>query len=126
MKTNPKLFEIADQLSKLTVLEAKELVDILENEFGIKSTQPKEIYVVPGDGMIEEVEKTEFDVILLNAGGQKLQIVKKVKELTSLGLREAKDLVDSAPCKIREKISKDEAKAFKAELSNLGADVEIQ
>jgi len=125
MATNPKLFAIADTLSKLTVLEAKELIDILENDYGIKpakntiqtNTIEKEVVVV---------EQTEFDVFMKEIGPQKLQIVKKVKEITGLGLKESKELVDSTPCLLREKVMKVEAEALRTELQNLGAVIEVK
>ena len=105
MATNPKLFEIADTLSKLTVLEAKELVRILEEDYGIKAPESG-IHLV-GDFPVTvtpEVEQTEFNVYLKEIGGQKLQVIKKIKEITGLGLKEAKELVDSAPCLLRGKL----------------------
>lgn len=126
MATNPKLFAIADTLSKLTVLEAKELVDILEKDYGIKPAQSiAPVGIVPE---VEDVvkEQTEFDVYLKEVGGQKLQIIKKTKELRNLTLMEAKTLVESAPCKILEKASKENATLFKTELESFGAVVEIK
>ena len=126
MATNPKLFAIADTLSKLTVLEAKELVDILEKDYGIKPAQNiAPVGIVP---TVEDVvkEQTEFDVYLKEVGGLKLQIIKKTKELRNLTLIEAKTLVESAPCKILEKASKENATLFKTELEIFGAVIEIQ
>jgi large subunit ribosomal protein L7/L12 len=126
MATDPKLFAIADTLSKLTVLEAKELVRILEEDYGIKgaetivTTGPAECPVAP------EVEQTEFNIILKEIGGQKLQVIKKVKEIIGLGLKEAKELVDSAPCLLKEKALKAEAQLLKTELENLGAVIELK
>lgn len=125
MTTNPKLFEIADTLSKLTVLEAKELLNILENDYGIKAPES-----IVKQSVVEEkpiiIEQTEFNIYLKETGAQKLQIVKKVKELLNLGLVEAKSLVDSAPCLLREKISKTDVEILKTELENLGAIIEIK
>ena len=126
MATNPKLFAIADTLSKLTVLEAKELVDILEKDYGIKPAQNiSPVGIVP---TVEAVvkEQTEFDVYLKEVGVLKLQIIKKTKELRNLTLIEAKTLVESAPCKILEKASKENATLFKTELEIFGAVIEIQ
>ena len=126
MATNPKLFAIADTLSKLTVLEAKELVDILEKDYGIKPAQNiSPVGIVP---TVEAVvkEQTEFDVYLKEVGVLKLQIIKKTKELRNLTLIEAKTLVESAPCKILEKTSKENAMVFKTELENFGAVIEIK
>jgi len=127
MATNPKLFEIADTLSKLTVLEAKELVRILEEDYGIKAPESG-IHLV-GDFPVTvtpEVEQTEFNVYLKEIGGQKLQVIKKIKEITGLGLKEAKELVDSAPCLLRGKVMKVEAQTLKTELENVGAIVEVR
>ena len=126
MATNPKLFAIADTLSKLTVLEAKELVNILEKDYGIKPAQNiAPVGIVP---TVEDVvkEQTEFDVYLKEVGGLKLQIIKKTKELRNLTLIEAKTLVESAPCKILEKESKENATLFKTELEIFGAVIEIK
>lgn len=124
MSTNPKLFEIADTLSKLTVLEAKELVRILEEDYGIKGTQTIVSDFIPEP--VPEVEQTEFTVILKEIGGQKMQVIKKVKEIIGLGLKESKELVDSAPCVLKEKALKVEAQTLKTELENLGAVIELK
>jgi len=126
MATNPKLFAIADTLSKLTVLEAKELVDILEKDYGIKPAQNiAPVGIVPTVEIVK-VEQTEFNVYLKEIGGQKLHVIKKVNELLRLGLKESKDLVDSCPCLLKEKISKNDAQTFKTELENVGAVIEIK
>jgi large subunit ribosomal protein L7/L12 len=126
MATNPKLFEIADTLSKLTVLEAKELVRILEEDYGIKGAEKIAEFKPAGTEPVPEVEQTEFSVYLKESGGQKLQVIKKVKEIMGLGLKESKELVDSAPCLLREKILKVEAETLRTELQNLGATVEVK
>lgn len=126
MVTNPKLFAIADTLSKLTVLEAKELVNILEIEYGILPNMPILFNGIMPVEEVPEIEQTEFNVYLKEIGGQKLQIIKKVKEITGLGLREAKELVDSAPCLLREKIMKIEAETLRTELQNIGAVIEVK
>lgn len=119
----------AEQLVNLTVKEVKELADILKNEYGIEPAAAA-VSVSSGGGNAapaEEVEaQTEFDVILKDAGAGKLNVVKIVKTLTGLGLKEAKDLVDAAPGPIKEKISKEEAEAIKAQLVEAGATVEIK
>ena len=125
MATDPKLFKIADTLSKLTVLEAKELVRILEEDYDIKAPKIAPTFI-PTMEPVVEVEQTEFDVYLKEAGGQKLQIVKKVKEIMGLGLRDAKDLIYSALCLLRKSALKVEADLLKIELENLGAIVEIR
>lgn len=126
MATNPKLFEIADTLSKLTVLEAKELLNILENDYGIKSNNAMiPVGIVPTFEVVAK-EQTEFDVYLKEVGGQRLPIIKKVNEMLKLGLKESKELVDKVPCVIREKISNIEAQTFRTEFENLGAVIEIR
>ena len=127
MATNPKLFAIADTLTKLTVLETKELISILENDYGIKPAQ--NVVRLNPSVLAEEIakpEQTEFDVILKEIGGQKLKLIVKIKELRNLGLVEAKTLIESAPCKLLEKVSKENATQFKTELEILGATIEIK
>ena len=118
----------AEQLVNLTVKEVNELAQILKDEYGIEPAAAA-VAVAAGPaagGAAAAEEKTEFDVILKAAGGQKLQVVKLVKELTSLGLKEAKELVDAAPKPIKEGVSKDEANALKAQLEEAGAEVEVK
>ena len=118
----------AEQLVNLTVKEVNELAQILKDEYGIEPAAAA-VAVAAGPaagGAAAAEEKTEFDVILKAAGGQKLQVVKLVKELTSLGLKEAKELVDSAPKVVKEGISKEEAESLKKSLEEAGAEVEIK
>ena len=117
----------AEQLVNLTVKEVNELADILTEEYGIEPAAAAVAVVGPAAGG-EEVaeEQTAFDVILKAAGQSKLAVVKLVKELTSLGLKEAKELVDSAPKAIKEGVSKDEADALEAQLKDAGAEVEVK
>lgn len=118
----------AEQLVNLTVKEVNELAQILKDEYGIEPAAAA-VAVAAGPaagGAAAAEEKTEFDVILKAAGGQKLQVVKLVKELTSLGLKEAKELVDSAPKAVKEGISKEEAESLKKSLEEAGAEVEIK
>ena len=120
--------DFAEQLVNLTVKEVKELADILKDEYGIEPAAAPVAVVAAGeagDGAAVE-EKTSFDVILKAAGAAKLKVVKKVKELTSAGLKEAKDLVDSAPATIKEGVTKEEAEHLKAELEAEGAEVELK
>jgi large subunit ribosomal protein L7/L12 len=120
---------LAEQLVNLTVKDVKELADILKEEYGIEPAAAAAVAVAaPAEGGAAggAAEKTEFDVILTNPGGAKLQIVKLVKELTGLGLKEAKDLVDTAPKAVKEGVSKDEAEALKAKLVEAGAEVELK
>lgn len=119
----------AEQLVNLTVKEVKELSDILKNEYGIEPAAAAVAVAAPvGGGAAAPVEEaqTEFDVILKSAGAAKLEVVKQVKTLVGLGLKEAKDLVDSAPAPVKEKVSKEEAEALKAALVGAGAEVEIK
>lgn len=118
----------AEQLVNLTVKEVNELAQILKDEYGIEpAAAAVAVAAGPAAGGAAAVEeKTEFDVILKAAGGQKLQVVKLVKELTSLGLKEAKELVDSAPKAVKEGISKEEAESLKKSLEEAGAEVEIK
>lgn len=124
------LKQLADQLVNLTVKQVKELADILKDEYGIEPAAAAVAVAAPaggaGAGAPEVEEKTSFDVILKAAGGQKLAVVKLVKELTGLGLKEAKELVDNAPKAVKEGIAKDEADALKKSLEEAGAEVEIK
>jgi large subunit ribosomal protein L7/L12 len=119
---------LAEQLVNLTVKEVNELAQIFKDEYGIEPAAAAVAVAAPaaGAGAAAAEEKTEFDVILKSAGAQKLQIVKLVKELTGLGLKEAKDLVDGAPKTIKEKVSKEDAEALKAKLTEAGAEVEVK
>ena len=118
----------AEQLVNLTVKEVNELANILKEEYGIEPAAAAVAVAAPvaGGGAAAAEEKTSFDVILKNAGAQKLAVVKLVKELTSLGLKEAKELVDAAPKPLKEGVSKDEANALKAQLEEAGAEVEVK
>ena len=117
----------AEQLVNLTVKEVNELADILKEEYGIEPAAAAVAVAAPGaTGDDTPEEQTSFDVILTAAGQSKLAVVKLVKELTSLGLKEAKELVDSAPKAIKEGVSKDEADALEAQLKEAGAEVEVK
>ena len=117
----------AEQLVNLTVKEVTELTQILKDEYGIEPAAAAVAVAGPAAGVEDQVEEqTSFDVILTAAGQKKLAVVKMVKELTSLGLKEAKELVDSAPKAIKEGIAKDEAEALKTQLEEAGAEVEIK
>ena len=123
--------EILDSIGALTVLELKELLDAFEERFGVTAAAPVAVAAAaaPGGGGAAapaEEEKDEFDVILTGAGAQKIQVIKAVRELTSLGLKEAKDLVDGAPKPVLEKANKDAAEAAKAKLEDAGASVEVK
>jgi len=118
----------AEQLVNLSVKEVNELATILKEEYGIEPAAAAVAVAAPaaGGAAAAAEEKTSFDVILKSAGAQKLAVVKLVKELTSLGLKEAKELVDAAPKTIKEGVSKDEATALKAQLEEAGAEVEVK
>ena len=122
--------EILDSIGALTVLELKELLDAFEEKFEVTAAAPVAVAAAgaPAGGAPAEAaeEKDEFDVILTGAGAQKIQVIKAVRELTSLGLKEAKDLVDGAPKPVLEKANKDAAEAAKAKLEEAGATVEVK
>jgi len=122
------LKKFAEELVNLTVKEAQELAQILKDEYGIEPAAAAVAVAAPaaGDGAPVEVEQTQFDVILTTPGQTKLQIIKVVKEITGLGLKEAKELVDAAPKAIKEKVSKSEAEQLKAMLEEAGGEVEVK
>ena len=121
------LKEFAEQLVNLTVKEVNELTDILKDEYGIEPAAAAVAVAGPAAGGDDSAnEQTEFDVILKAAGGSKLAVVKLVKELTGLGLKEAKGIVDSAPAPIKEGVSKDEAEGLQKSLEEAGAEVELK
>ncbi len=121
--------DILDAISKLTVIELKELLDAFEEKFEVTAAAPVAVAAAApaaGGGEAEAEEKDEFDVVLTEAGGQKIQVIKAVRELTSLGLKEAKDLVDGAPKPVLEHASKADAESAKAKLEEAGATVELK
>lgn len=117
--------EFINSLNEMTILEIKELVDAMKEAYGI---DPTAVAAAPaaGAGAAAEAEQTEFDVVLKSAGDKKIQVIKVVKELTGLGLKEAKDLVEAAPKAVKEKVSKAEAEDIKAKLVEAGAEVEVK
>ncbi|MCQ2605138.1 MAG: 50S ribosomal protein L7/L12 [Bacteroidales bacterium] len=118
---------LAEELVNLSVKDVKELADILKEEYGIEPAAAAVAVAAPAAaGAAAAEEKTEFDVILKSAGAAKLQVVKVVKELTGLGLKEAKDICDGAPKAVKEKVSKDEAENIKKQLEEAGAEVELK
>jgi len=123
-----KVQDIIETVKKLTVLELSELVKALEEEFGVSAAAPVAVAAAPaaGGAPAAEEEQSEFDVVLMAAGDKKIQVIKVVRELTSLGLKEAKDLVDGAPKSVKEKVSKADAEAVKAKLEAEGATVQIK
>ena len=116
------LKKLAEELVNLTVKDVKELADILKEEYGIEPAAAAVAVAAPAAG----AEQTEFDVILKSAGAAKLAVVKLVKELTGLGLKEAKEVVDKAPAPLKEKVSKEEANTLKTQLEEAGAEVELK
>lgn len=119
--------EIMQAIESMTVLELSELVKALEEKFGVSAAAPVAVAAAPAAGAAAAVEeKTEFDVILTNAGAGKINVIKVVREITGLGLKEAKELVDGAPKAVKEKISKADADAIKAKLEEAGATVEVK
>jgi len=119
--------EILEAIAGLTVIELKELLDAFEEKFGVSASAPVAVMAAGGAAAgAAEDEKDEFDVILTEGGAQKMQVIKAVREITSLGLKEAKDLVDAAPKPVLEKVSKDDAEKAKAKLVEAGATVELR
>jgi large subunit ribosomal protein L7/L12 len=117
---------IFESLGSLSVLELVELKKKIEDEWGITAAAPVAVAAAAGPAAAEAEEKTSFDVVLNAAGAQKIQVIKVVRAVTGLGLKEAKDLVDSAPNAVKEGINKDEADALKAQLEDAGAEVELK
>ncbi|VEJ46077.1 50S ribosomal protein L7/L12 [Bartonella vinsonii] len=120
------LAKIVEDLSNLTLLEAAELSKLLEERWGVSAAAPVAVAAVAGAAAPAAEEKTEFDVILIEGGAQKINVIKEVRALTGLGLKEAKDLVEGAPKPIKEGASKDEAEKIKSQLEAAGAKVELK
>jgi len=121
------LSKIVDELSSLTVLEAAELAKLLEEKWGVSAAAAVAVAAAPGGGGAAPAEeKTEFTVVLASAGDKKIEVIKEVRALTGLGLKEAKDLVEGAPKPVKESVSKDEAEKIKATLEKAGAKVELK
>ncbi len=124
--------QIAEELDKLTLLEAAQLSKMLQEKWGVSAAAPMAVAAMPGaaagggGGAAATEEKTEFDVMLMAAGDKKIQVIKVVRELTGLGLKEAKDLVDGAPKPVKEKIAKGEAEEMKKKLEEQGATVQVK
>lgn len=118
--------QIMEAIESMTVLELSELVKALEEKFGVSAAAPVAMAAAPVAGAAAAEEKTEFDVILTAAGGSKINVIKIVREVTGLGLKEAKELVDGAPKAIKEKVAKADAEAMKAKLEEAGATVEVK
>lgn len=116
---------IIAEIKELKLLEVAELVKMMEEEFGVSAAAPVAV-AVAGDAGVAAAEKTEFDVVLAEAGAEKIKVIKVVREITGLGLKEAKDLVEAAPKAIKEGVSKEDAEAMKAKFEEVGAKIELK
>jgi large subunit ribosomal protein L7/L12 len=125
-KGENKVNEIMEMVKAMTVLELSELVKALEEEFGVTAAAPMAAAAPAAAAVAEEEEKDEFDVILTSSGEKKIQVIKVVREITGLGLKEAKALVDEAPGTVQEKVNKEEAEATKAKIEEAGGSVELK
>ena len=123
-----KVTQLIEEVKALTVLELSELVKALEEEFGVSAAAPVAVAAAPAAGAVAPAaeEKTEFDVVLASVGAEKIKVIKAVREITGLGLGEAKALVEEAPKAVKEAASKDEAESIKAKLEEAGATVELK
>ncbi len=122
-----KVTKLIEDVKSLTVLELSELVKALEEEFGVSAAAPVAVAAAPAAaGAAAVAEKTEFDVVLKSAGDNKIKVVKAVKDITGLGLKEAKAIVDEAPKTIKEKVAKEAAEDIKKQLEELGAEIEVK
>ncbi|MBX9688132.1 MAG: 50S ribosomal protein L7/L12 [Candidatus Obscuribacterales bacterium] len=127
MATKLSVEDLLEQIGSLTLIEAAELKKLMEDKFGVTAAAPMAMAVMPGAAPAAAAEeKTEFDVILTSVGDKKIEVLKVVREVTGLGLKEAKDLVDSAPKPLKEKVKKEDAEAMKAKLEATGAKIEIK
>ena len=118
--------QIMEAIENMTVLELSELVHEIEDVFGVSAAAPAAVVAAPAAGAAEAEEKTEFDVVLTGFGDQKIKVIKAVREITNLGLAEAKAKVEGVPCAIKEQVSKDEAEELKKKLEEVGASVELK
>ncbi len=121
-----KITAMIEEIKNLTVLELSELVKAIEEEFGVSAAAPVAVVGAAAPGAAAAEEKTDFDVVLAEAGAEKIKVIKVVRELTGLGLKEAKDLVDGAPKTLKEAVAKDAAEEMKAKLEEVGAKVELK
>ncbi len=123
-----KVAKLIEDVKALTVLELSELVKALEEEFGVSAAAPVAVAAAPaaGGGAAAAEEKSAFDIVLKSAGGNKVAVIKIVKEVTGLGLKEAKEIVDGAPKTLKEGVSKEDSEAIKAKLTEAGAEVEVK
>ena len=121
-----KITNILEEIKSLTIIELADLVKAVEEEFGVSAAAPVGVVAAAGAAAPAAEEKTEFDVILKADGGKKLNVIKAVREITGLGLKEAKEMVESAPKAVKEGVSKDEAESIKKTLEEAGAEVEVK
>ena len=121
-----RITNIIEEVKAMTVLELSELVKAIEEEFGVSAAAAVAVAAPTAGGAAAAEEKTEFDVILKDAGAEKIKVIKVVREITGLGLKEAKALVDGAPAPVKEAVSKDDAEAIEAKLKEVGATVEVK
>ncbi|MBU1087082.1 MAG: 50S ribosomal protein L7/L12 [Candidatus Omnitrophica bacterium] len=127
VKLSPKSEEIVKSIEEMNVLELSNLVKVLENKFGVSAAMPMAVAAAPAaGGAAAAEEKTSFTVILKASGDKKIQVIKEIRTITNLGLKEAKDLVDSAPKAVKENVSKEEAEEIKKKLEEQGASVELK
>ena len=118
--------DVVEFISNMSVLELSEFVKELEEKFGVSAAAPVAVAAAPAEGAVAAEEKTEFDVMLTAAGDQKIKVIKEVRAITSLGLKEAKEVVESVPSAIKEGVSKDEAEEIKSKIEEVGGSVEIK
>ncbi len=121
-----KISAMIEELKTLTVLELSELVKAVEEEFGVSAAAAVAVAAPAGGEAAAAEEKSEFDVVLANAGAEKIKVIKVVREITGLGLKEAKEMVEGAPCKVKEGASKEDAEAMKEKIAATGAEVELK
>lgn len=121
-----KVLSLIEEVKNLTVLELSELVKALEEEFGVSASAPAAVAVAAAPAAAAAEEKTDFDVVLQSAGAEKIKVIKVVREITGLGLKEAKELVDNAPKPLKEGATKEEAESIKVQLEEVGAQVEVK
>lgn len=124
--SNVAIEEIVDKIAVLSAMDLADLSQAIQDKFGVTAAAPMAMAAMPGAGAAEVEEQTEFDAVLTSIGDKKIQVIKAVRELTSLGLKEAKDLVESAPVKVKEGVPKDEAEAAKAKIEEAGGIVDIK
>jgi len=127
-EVSPKLQKMIDEIGQLTVLELADLIKALEDKFGVSAAAPVAYAAMPGAGAAApaQEEQTEFTVVLTNVGAKKIQVIKEIRSITDLGLKEAKDLVEAAPGPVKENVTKEEAEAIKKKLEEAGATVELK